>query len=120
VPTLKRNELQETNNHPTQLTITNKFDALGHAETEGNTEHKTKDQAPPPIFVSRITNMQRLTATIEQAVYRSNYTLNIINNDAMKIITNKSEYHKTIIDILKEEKVNSTHTNLGNNVRTEW
>jgi hypothetical protein len=33
---------------------------------------------------------------------------------------NKLEYHKIIIDILKEKKLNSTHTNLGNNVRTEW
>jgi hypothetical protein len=37
VPTLKKNEPQETNNHPTRLMITNKFDALQHAETEGST-----------------------------------------------------------------------------------
>jgi predicted transcriptional regulator len=46
--------------------------------------------------------------------------LKIINSDIIKIITSKLEYHKTITDILKEKKLNSTHTNLGNNVRTEW
>jgi hypothetical protein len=45
--------------------------------------------------------------------------LKIINSDTIKIITNKLEYHKTITDILKEKKLNSTHTNLDNNVRTE-
>jgi hypothetical protein len=71
-------------------------------ETEGNTKHKRKDPAPPPIFVPGITNMQRLTATIEQVVNRSNYTLKIIN-DTIKIITNKPQYHKKIIDVLKEK-----------------
>jgi hypothetical protein len=49
--------------------------------------------------------MQRLTATIDQVVNRLNYTLKIINNDKTKIIANKMEYHKLIIDILKEKKV---------------
>jgi hypothetical protein len=49
--------------------------------------------------------MQRLTATVEQVVNRLNYSLKIINNDKMKIMTNKLDYHKIIIDILKEEKV---------------
>jgi hypothetical protein len=49
--------------------------------------------------------MQRLTATIEQIANRLNYTLKIINNDTIKIITNKLEYHNTIIDILKEKKI---------------
>jgi hypothetical protein len=88
VPTMKKNKLQETNSHPPQLTINNKFEALQHAETEGNTKHERKDPAPPPIFVPGITNMQRLTATIEQVVKRVNYTLKIINNDTIKIITN--------------------------------
>jgi hypothetical protein len=63
VPTMKKNKLQGTNNHPPQIRLTDKFEALRHAETEGNTEHKRKDPAPPPIFVPGITNMQRLTAT---------------------------------------------------------
>jgi hypothetical protein len=54
--------------------------------------------------------MQRLTATIEQVVNRLNYTLKIINNDTIKIMTNKLEYNKTIIDRLKEKKLNSTNT----------
>jgi hypothetical protein len=58
VPTTEKNKHQETNNHPTQLTITNKFEALRHAETEGNTKHERKDPAPPLIFVPGITNMQ--------------------------------------------------------------
>jgi hypothetical protein len=33
------------------------------------------------------------------------YTLKIINNDTIKIIANKLECHKAIIDILKEKKV---------------
>jgi hypothetical protein len=48
--------------------------------------------------------MQRLTATIQQVVKGLNYTLKIIKNNAVKIITNKLEYHKTI-DIQKERKV---------------
>jgi hypothetical protein len=74
VPTMKNNKLQGTNNHPPQITITNKFEALRHAETEGDTKHERKDPAPPPIFVPGITNMQRLTAIIEQVVNRLNYT----------------------------------------------
>jgi hypothetical protein len=104
VPTMKKNKLQDTNNHPSRITITNKFEALRHAETEGNTKHERKDPAPPPIFVPGITNLQRLPATIEQVVNSLNYTLKIINNDTIKII-NKLEYHKAIIDILKEKKV---------------
>jgi hypothetical protein len=63
--------------------------------------------------------MQLLTATIEQVVNKLNYTLKIIN-DTIKIIANKLEYYKTIMDILQVKKVDSTHTNLGNNVSTEW
>jgi hypothetical protein len=43
--------------------------------------------------------MQRLIATIEQVINSLNYTLKIVNNDTIKIVTNKLEYHKTIIDI---------------------
>jgi hypothetical protein len=75
VPTMKKNKLQETNDHPTQITITNMFETLRYAETEGDTIHESKDPAPPPIFVPGITNMQRLTATIEQVINRLNYTL---------------------------------------------
>jgi hypothetical protein len=64
VPTMKKNKLQETNDHPPQITINNKFEALQHAETEGDTKHESKAPAPPPIFVPEITNMQRLTATV--------------------------------------------------------
>jgi hypothetical protein len=110
----EQQKLPERNNHPRQILITNKFEALRHAETEGNTEHERKDTAPPP-FVAGITHVQRLTASTEQVVNRLNYTLKIMN-DTIKIITNKLEYHKTI----REKKLNSTHTNLGNNVRTEW
>jgi hypothetical protein len=49
VPTTKKNKLQGTNNHPTQLTITNEFEALRYADTEGDTKHERKDPAPPPI-----------------------------------------------------------------------
>jgi hypothetical protein len=61
---------------------------MGQAETEGNTRHKRKDAAPPPRFVAGITSLQRLTATTEQVVNRLDYTLKIINNDAVKIIAN--------------------------------
>jgi hypothetical protein len=87
VPTMKKNKLQETNDHPRQITITNNFEALRHVEAEGDTKHERKDPAPPPIFVPGITNMQRLTATIEQAVNGLNYILKIINNDTINIIT---------------------------------
>jgi hypothetical protein len=43
--------------------------------------HEIHDAAPSPIFVAGITNMQRLTATVELVVNRLNYTLKIINND---------------------------------------
>jgi hypothetical protein len=33
VPTMKKNKLLETNNHPPQITITNNFEALRQAET---------------------------------------------------------------------------------------
>jgi hypothetical protein len=49
--------------------------------------------------------MQRLTATVEQVVNRLNYTLKIINNGTITVITNEVEYHKTVINILKEKKV---------------
>jgi hypothetical protein len=75
--------------------ITNKFEALRNAETEGDTKHERKDPAPPPIFAPGITNMQRLTATIEQVVNRLNYTLKIIS-DTIKIITNKLEFTNVI------------------------
>jgi hypothetical protein len=65
---MKENKLQETNNYPPRITITNKFEALRQAETEGNTEHERMDPAPPPIFSPGIKNMLRLTATIEQSV----------------------------------------------------
>jgi hypothetical protein len=73
--------------------IANNFKALRHIETDGNTKHARKDPAPPPLFVPGITNMQRLTATIEEVVNRLNYTLKIINNDTIKIKTNRLEYH---------------------------
>jgi hypothetical protein len=37
LPTMKKNKPQETNNHQSQITVTNKFEALRQAETEGNT-----------------------------------------------------------------------------------
>jgi hypothetical protein len=49
VPTVEKNKPQETNNHSSQITITNTFEALRHAQTDGNTEHERKDPAPPPM-----------------------------------------------------------------------
>jgi hypothetical protein len=69
------------------------------------------------MFVPRITNMLRLTATIEQVVNRLNYTSKI-NNDTIKIMTTGLSQNN--IDMLKDKKkISSTHTNLGNNVLTE-
>jgi hypothetical protein len=87
MPTMKKSKLQETNNRPSQITITNKFEALRHTETEGNTKHERKDPAPPPVFVAGITNVQRVTATLttEQVVNRVNYTLKMKNSDTIKI-----------------------------------
>jgi hypothetical protein len=53
VPKMKKNKPQKENNHPTQITITNKFEALRHVETEGNTKQERKDPAAPLIFCSR-------------------------------------------------------------------
>jgi hypothetical protein len=78
---------------------------LRHAEIEGNTKHERKDPAPTPIFVAGITHLQRLRAAIEQAINRLSYTLKVIISDTIKMIRNKLEYHKTIIEILKEKKV---------------
>jgi galactokinase/mevalonate kinase-like predicted kinase len=57
------------------------------------------------MFVAGITNTQRLTATVEQAVNRLNYTFIVIKTDTIKILAKKPEYHKIITDILKEKKV---------------
>jgi hypothetical protein len=63
-----------------------------HAESDGNTKEETKDPAPPHIFLPANTNMQRLTAAIEQVVNRFNYTvIIIILNNTIKKITNKSQ-----------------------------
>jgi hypothetical protein len=105
VPTMKKNTLQETNNHLTQITITNEFEAERHAETKAHSKHERKDTAAPPLFVLGITNTQRLTATTEQAVSILHYTLIIMKTDTIKILAKKPEYHKIIIDILKEKKV---------------
>jgi hypothetical protein len=77
LPTIRKNKTQETNNHSTQLTITNRFKVLRDAETEGSSKQKRPfflvyycPPAPTPIFIPEATNMQRLTATIEQAVNR--------------------------------------------------
>jgi hypothetical protein len=104
VPTMKKNKLQQTNIHPTQITITNMYEAVRQAETEGNNKHERKDPASTPIFVAGITNIQRLTAAIEQAANRLNYALIIINSDAIKVMAKNSDYHKIITDILKEKK----------------
>jgi hypothetical protein len=85
---LKKNEPQGTDNSSTQKTSANNYEPLHQAETEGETEHEGKDPAPPPIFIPGITYVQRITATIEQVINRSDYTLKIINSDTMKIITN--------------------------------
>jgi hypothetical protein len=42
VPTVKKNKLQQTNNHPPQITITNRFEALRRAGTEEGTKHEKK------------------------------------------------------------------------------
>jgi hypothetical protein len=67
---MKKNKLQETNDHPPQITITNKFEVQRQAVNEGDTKHERNDPAPPPIFVPENTNMQRLKATIEQVLNR--------------------------------------------------
>jgi hypothetical protein len=85
-PTLEMNKSKETSNSPMQLAATNRCEALRHAETEGSGRHEIKDPAPPPMFVPRNTNMQRLAATTEQVINRLNYTLKIINNDTIKIL----------------------------------
>jgi precorrin-2 methylase len=79
---------------------------MRHIETDGDTKHERKTPAPPLLFVPGITNMQQLAATIEEVVNRLNYTLQIINNDTIKIKTNRLEYLKTTIHILKEKKFN--------------
>jgi hypothetical protein len=56
------------------------------------------------MFVPRITNTQRLTATIERVVNTLTYNLKIVNNDIIKIMTTKLDYHKIIIVIIKEKK----------------
>jgi hypothetical protein len=87
---MKKNKPQETHNQQRHIMISNKVKALRLAETEGNNKHETKDPAPPPIFVQGITDMQQLTARIEQVVNRLIYTLKIINTQQTNLnITNQ-------------------------------
>jgi hypothetical protein len=88
---MKKNKPQIANYHPSQITITNKFEGLRQTETEGNTKHERKDPAPPPMFVPGIINKQRLTAATEQVVNRLNYTLKLINSGKIKVTANKLE-----------------------------
>jgi hypothetical protein len=60
-----------------EITTQVRYRSLRHAETEANTKHERKDPAPPQRFVAGITNLQRLTATVEQVVNILNYTLKI-------------------------------------------
>jgi putative alpha-1,2-mannosidase len=83
--TVMKNYLQETNNHPTHVAICNKSEARRHRETEGNAKHERKDPASLQIFFPRVRNMQRLTATVEQAVNRLNYK----SNQGHKKVNNK-------------------------------
>jgi hypothetical protein len=65
---MEKNKLQDTNNHPVQLTTTNKIEPLRHTETEGNNRRERQDSASPLIFVPGIRNRKGLTALIEQIV----------------------------------------------------
>lgn len=91
---------------------------MRHAEIEGMSGHERKDAALSPVFVPRITNIQRLTATIEQVVHSLDYTLKIIYTNAIKIMTTKFDCNKIILDTRRKRKSTSTHINLGKNVLT--
>jgi hypothetical protein len=51
----------------------------------------------------RFQHQQRRTAIVEEVVNQSNYTLKIINNNAMKMMTNKLKFYRMIINILQEK-----------------
>jgi hypothetical protein len=96
---MKNSKTRETKNHATQLTITKNVEALRHAGTESNTEHEIEDPAPPPLFISGITNLHRLTAIIVHVANKLHFKINGRHNTD----NNKLEFHKIITDILKEK-----------------
>jgi hypothetical protein len=53
VPTMKENKLKQTNIHPTQITITNRFEAVRQAETEGNTKHDASHSDPIKVMAKK-------------------------------------------------------------------
>jgi hypothetical protein len=71
VSTLKKNKPQGTHNSSTHIITTNDFEPQRLADTEGSTKRERNQPAPSPIFVPGITNMQQLTATVEQVVIHS-------------------------------------------------
>lgn len=68
--TTERDKLQGADNHPAQVTVTNKCELLRRAETESNNKHERKEPAPTSTYVAGITGLKRLTATCEQVLDR--------------------------------------------------
>jgi hypothetical protein len=126
----KRKKENQTNANKTKLKknsnqykaiptpTTNYFSLLSSEENTDNIQRK-KELAPPPILVPGIKNAQRLMTMIEEKIRRKDYTMKIINNDTIKILTTKLEEHKNVADTLKT-KLNFIHINRGNNEHMEW
>jgi hypothetical protein len=68
LPRMKKNKPQQTNNFPAQIMIIDRFEALRQAETDSSTKHERRDPSSPSTSIPGITNMPRLTATVEQVV----------------------------------------------------
>jgi hypothetical protein len=66
---MRKNKLQDTNNRQTQLTNAT-LSLWDEHKLRATLDTKEQDPSQSPTFVSGITNMRPLTATIEKVVNR--------------------------------------------------
>lgn len=90
----------------TTIPTSNSFDPLNQdnvkEDEELNNQSSHKKIKAPPIFVSGVQNIKPLQKLLDN-IAQGCYTLKILNNDQVKIQSNKSEKYLPIITALKEK-----------------
>lgn len=96
--------------HDNAPSTSNRFLSLdtneGENETEDNTANEVAVPKPPPIFIPNVEDVTKMVKNLSKIVPSSDYNYKCLRNNEIRLVVNKIESYRKVINHLDAIKIN--------------
>lgn len=109
-PPSKEGHKNPVENAKRSINISNRYSGLSVDSTDESIEpmqsqtqlKPKKASKPPPIILYGVTDTSKLTELLNSSVRSDSYTYKIVNTDQLRVMAQRSEAYKAIIEVIRK------------------